>query len=260
MRITLATVVLFACSIPDKHPGTISDGPGPSDAPSGHDGAGPAPDASSPFGCFGHPLPTTAPPTVTVSGTVTLITTSGTTPMTGATLQLYPAEGSAVATAISDAAGHYMMSVATGGTPYGGYVLGNGSGDLQAYVFPSRPFDSDTYLAVNMITQQTLSLAGQVANVPIQNGMAQFAIVIVDCDGTPLSGAKLTAASGTVRYGSGGLPTEGTTSTDATGEVFVFNVAPGGFTVSGTAANGDSLRSHVVGGVGDALTQALLQP
>ncbi len=263
MRVALAAVALYACSIPDKHPGTVSDGPVTSDAASGHDGAGPPVDGagSGPFACFGQPLPTTAPPTITVSGTVTEITAVASEPLSGAMLEVHPVpSGNAVANGFSDASGSYSMSVQTGGKPFNGFVVANGSGDLPVSVFPSRPFDSNTELAVTMITQQTLMLAGETVGISIVSTDTQFAIVIVDCDGTPLAGATLTSASGTVRYGSGGLPSQSALSTDTTGEVFVFNVVPGDFTVSGLAANGDPLRSHTVVGDGGGFTIALLQP
>ena len=264
MRIALAAVALFACSIPDKHPGAVTDGPVAGTDGSTRDAPAPVDGHGSAFACLGQPLPTTAPPSVTLTGVVTEISmTGGGEPMSNAKLALYPAEGEVVTTTTSDAQGNYSMSVPTGGTPFDGYVLANGSGELVTYAFPSRPFDSNTELAITMITQQTLMLAAEVANVPIMNNTAQFAIVIVDCNGTPLSGATLTSsasAMSSVRYASGGLPSPSATSTDASGEVFVFNVAPGGFTVAGKDANGDTLRSHDVIGVGQGLTVALLQP
>ncbi len=63
-----------------------------------------------------------------------------------------------------------------------------------------------------------------------------------------------------MRYGSGGLPSQSAPSTDTTGEVFVFNVAPGDFTVSGLAANGDPLRSHTLSAMAEGSAIALLQP
>jgi hypothetical protein len=244
----LLLAVLAACSIPDKHAvggdaqlgqdGTVVDAPKPLDAP-----------LSGPFACLGQPLPTTAPTTFTISGQSTSLSTGGSQPIANVTLNGYVAgQVAPIVTLSTDANGNYSVGVPSGGVPIDGHIVASLPSYLTANIFPSRPFDSDTTVAVEMITSQTMTLAAQVANVTITGNAAQVAVFVVDCNNTPLAGATVQVttpqgATGTVRYFSGGLPNQTATTTDASGTALVFNTSGGALTIHATVPQG-MLRAH----------------
>jgi hypothetical protein len=255
-----------ACSIPDKHAiggdapyvqdGTVVDTPKPLDAP-----------ASGPFACLGQPLPTTAPSTFTISGQSTAISTNGDQAIANVTLNGYvTGQVTPIVTLSTDASGNYSVVVPSGGVPIDGHIVATLPSYLTANIFPSRPFDSDTIVPVEMITSQTLSLAAQVAGVTITGNEAQIAVFVVDCNNTPLVGATVQVttpqgATGTVRYAINGIPSQTATMTDTTGLAFVFNASGGAMTIHATVSEG-TLRAHAFtapNGMGD-WTQVIIQP
>ena len=246
----LALVVVSACSIPDKHAlgsdaqlgrdGAQSDAPEPLDAAVG--GA---------FACLGQPLPTTAPSTFTISGQSNSLGISGSQPLANVTLNGYvTGQTTPIFMLMTAATGNFSVAVPSGGVPVDGRIVASTASYLTANIFPSRPFDSDTTVPVTMLTSQTLTLAAQAAGASITPTLAQVAALVVDCNNMPIAGATIEVtnnntqtATGTVRYISGGIPTQSATMTDASGTAFVFNTTGGQMTIHATAPAG-TLRAH----------------
>src|SRR5215471_5924270 len=85
----------------------------------------PPPDATTPFGCLGQPLPTTAPPMITLTGTTEEIKNLAAQPLSATMVSAFSnAGGGQLATATSATDGTYSLTITTGGTPLDGYVVG----------------------------------------------------------------------------------------------------------------------------------------
>src|SRR5206468_5512643 len=113
-------------------------------APAGIDASAAEPDASSdPFFCLGKPLPTSASPTVTLSGVAEEIANGATKGLSGASVKAFKTgSATSVAEATSGADGTFVLKVTTGGTPLDGYVVGhhdqgaNNTKYLDTYLYP----------------------------------------------------------------------------------------------------------------------------
>ncbi len=260
MRV-LALIALAACSIPDKHAGSN----GPADGSSGGDGSAmhddSSIDAGGPYACRNQPLPTSAPGTITMTGTTASISQSGTQPLANVLVEGLIG-GQSLLQVTSDANGQFSTQVPTGGRPIDGYLrasMGN-SNYLVTYQYPSRPYDENGNVSLLLITQQTMSLVGTVAGVNVDSTKAQVVVILVDCNGVPLAGGTVVAPSGTVRYLDNGLPSQSATATDMTGAGFVINATPGAYAVQAIAPDGGTMRSHTVTAMSGTWTQAEIQP
>jgi hypothetical protein len=269
MRASLfAALTLAACSIPEKHfdnggaidaPQVTIDTPS-TDAPFGFpDAANPidanpnAPDAGAPFACMGQPFPTTAPPTVTVSGVVAKLDTGGT--VAGATVAGYP-NGSTTpfVTTTTDANGNFSATINTGGLALNGYIKMTGSGVVDAYVYPEAPISMDASVAIETFT-------APLTTVGLDPTKAQLVLQVHDCNGVPLAGAvfSLQPTGGQLVYIKNGTTDPTATSTDSSGVAIVTNQPPGNATLN-AVVNGTSLRQHVFPAVANAITTADIQP
>jgi hypothetical protein len=242
----LLAIALCACSIPDKHPGSIGDG-GTSDGTGEIDGA------TGPLRCLGQPLPTTAPPQITL--TVQTIDATDGDPLAGMTVT-----GLMLAPQTTDAEGKTSLTAMTGSVPVDSYITATIATRMTSHAYPSRPYDQDQQLTVPTLSFNDMASLTSAAGTVFETTDAQLTITVVDCDGAPLSGAKVVAATGEIFYEVSGVPTSSATATDSTGIAYVFNAASGAFTVAATASNGAALRTHVVDAPGGDWTQAAIQP
>jgi hypothetical protein len=221
----------------------------------GGDSSGPA----AGFGCLGDTLPTTAPAGIAVTGQIRTFSQS---PISGATVSAFRNSDTtaALATATSNTPGNYTLQLTTGGTPVDGYLRVTHSGQIDTYAYPSRPLTADFATNVTMITTAELALLGSAVGVTQTAGNGLIAVVVANCDGTPIAGATVTTSpAGTVRYNSGAAPSPSATSTAADGVAYVLNVAAGNVTVQ-ASGGGHTLRQHIVTARADAVTLTEIQP
>jgi hypothetical protein len=248
MRVALA-IALCACSIPDKHPGS-SSGDGGVDGSRGPDGS------TGPLRCLGQPLPTTAPPQIVL--TVQTIDAKTAQPLANVTVT-----GLMLPPVTTDAQGHATLTATTNGVPVDSFVSASGAGAVgyaTSHQYPSRPYDHDQQLVVPMLTFNDMATFASDAGALFDTSKAQLAIVVVDCDGSPLSGATVAGGGGQVAYTVSGTPTQGATATDATGVAYVFDAPAGTFTVAAQTSTQQALRSHTVAAPASDWTQAAIQP
>jgi hypothetical protein len=217
------------------------------------------PDAGGPFACLGQPLPSTAPPSITISGIVT--TAIGNAPVSGATLQGYVVgTTSPVITLTTDGNGMASASAPTGGKPIDGYFRASISGKEDTWFYPAVPFAGDQTIGVVMLTSSDVATVAQIANTSQDPTQAMMFIKVVDCNGAPLAGATIsTQPAGTIRYFSGGTPNSGATATDSSGAAAVFDV-PSGTVTLGAVEGAMTLRSHSMNVTGGTVLETLIQP
>lgn len=214
---------------------------------------------STPYGCSGEPLPTTAPARVTISGVVEDRYQG--VPVPAATLQAF-LTGTTVPifTVQTDANGNFSQGQGTGGTPVDAYMHTSASGFLDTYLYPPVPVADSVTLDVQMFTATELGTLAMVAGVTLDPTQAQLLIVAVDCNEMPVEGAVVTTTpGGTVRYLVNSRPSAAATATDASGAAFSFNVPLSSVKIDATVS-GMTLRSHTLDAVTGALTQTEIQP
>ncbi len=214
------------------------------------------------FECVGAPLPTTAPAMVLLGGTTTTAGLSGQMPLATVSIELFEGTSTTPAkTATSDAQGLYSVMVATSGAPVDGYVHGTKATYIDSYLYPPAPIAADVSNAkLLLITAGTFNLLQTFASVTQTAGNGFMGIVVNDCNGMPVTGATVsTVPAGTVRYNSGGIPSNTSMVTDTDGVAYVFNVPAGDVTVQ-ASAGGNTLRAHVVNARADVLTTTVVQP
>lgn len=232
----LLLVAVAACSFPDK-----------------------VLEQSTPFGCLGQPLPTTAPARVTISGVVEDRYQG--VPVPAATLQAF-LNGSTVPvfTVQTDASGNFSQGQGTGGTPVDAYLHVTANGFLDTYIYPPVPVSDSATLDVQTFEATELGTLAMLAGVTLDPTKAQLLVVAVDCNEMPLEGAVVTTSpAGNVKYLVNQRPSAAAVATDTSGAAFVFNVAPSATTINATVS-GMTLRSHVLEGLGGAFTQTEIQP
>ncbi|NVB77171.1 MAG: hypothetical protein HOV81_02145 [Kofleriaceae bacterium] len=238
LGVTACTI--SACTIPEKQL-VEADAPG------------------APFACLGMPLPSTADMQVTIAGTVA-------DPFTGSTLPGASIEGYLVGvptpifTATAEANGAFSHEQGTGGVPRNAYLRTTLNGYITTSFYPAVPIVHDYSTNIQLLTQQDVATLAQVAQVTIDNTKGQILVAVVDCNGTPLSGATITTTpAGTIRYFVDGTPSPTAVATDMSGIAFVANVPAGNTTLS-ASASGMSLRSHNFDAVAGAFIQTDIQP
>jgi hypothetical protein len=237
MRALLAVIAVGACTFPDK-----------------------VLEQSTPYGCLGQPLPTTAPARVTIAGIVEDRYQG--VPIPNAALQAF-LTGSTVPvfTVQTDATGKFSMGQGTGGTPVDAYLHATANGFLESYLYPAVPVaESSTMLDVQTFTATELGTLAMLAGETLDPTKAQILVIVVDCNDMPVEGAVVaTQPAGDVKYLVSSRPSPTAIATDASGAAFVFNVPPSATTINATVS-GMMLRSHVLEGLAGALTQTEIQP
>jgi hypothetical protein len=240
--LALAAALVAACSIPEK---TLIDG-----APTG-----------GPFACLSQPLPTTAPPKITIAGSLFA-------PFIGMPLTNTVAEVFLIGTSTSifsvttDATGAFSHEQGIGSKPFDMYVRAAPNGYLPTYLYPAVPAVSDVNLPLQMFTAMHLQTIVGLAGLPaVDPAKVTFLVTVADCNGMPVSGATITTnPPGMVRYFVGTTPSPTAIATDAmTGAAIVSNVDVSNTTV-GATVSGMTLHAHNFDGVAGAIMETTVQP
>jgi hypothetical protein len=200
---------------------------------------------SGPYTCAGQAFPTTAPATITVSGTVSDFISG---PLTGVTVAAFKT-GTAVAidSTTTDVQGKFSMTVTTGGTPLDGYVKASKSGYIDTYAFPSAPLPASAAITVPVVTPTEFNLLAKQAGVTPTAGKGSLGLRPVDCAGAAVATATVTTSPSSSPY------------SDGAGDFFVFNVAPGNVDV-GASFQSHTFHTHTVTAVADAVTITIIAP
>jgi hypothetical protein len=238
--ITVAVLLasLAACSIPEKQ--LAATGP--------------------PYACLGQPLPTTASAKLTIGGLVL-------DPFTGDMIPNAAVEGFLVGTTApifttqSDGNGAFSQDQGTGGVPRNAYLKVSPNGYLPTYYYPAVPIAQDLQIDIQMLTSTDVMTIGSVGGVAIDPTKGNFLVVVVDCNGMPISGATVTTVpAGTVRYFVNFTPSATAVATDEkTGAALVANVPLSNTTINATVG-GMTLRSHNFDAVAGAIMLTEIQP
>jgi hypothetical protein len=251
----LALVALAACSFPTKN-FVGSDGSGKADARSDV-----ALDALAGFECVGRPFPTTAPSTITVSGTV--LDQSGATPVAGVNVIVADVSNTMIGgPVITSASGAYSIILTTPGTPLDAHVVATGTSYIQTSVWRSVPLAVDTDVSFAMVTSGGANAVSNAVGTTYDTTKAIVSVYLTDCDNKTLAGATMTNpfAGSTQRYQSGGALPASATSTDSSGTVYFVNAPPGMATLSATLSTGGAEYARVVNPVGGEFIYSALQP
>jgi hypothetical protein len=198
-----------------------------------------------PYACEGQALPTAAPSTITVSGTVTEFGASG---VAGARVDAFKTgAGSSIDSATTDAQGNFTLTVPTGGVPLDGFVKASKTGYIDTYAYPSAPLPANTAITLTVVTPTEFSFLAAAAGVTPTAGKGSIAIRPVDCTAAVVSGATVSTSPSSTPY------------SDGSGDFFEFNLAPGTVSVS-ASYQGHTFRSHPVVAVADAVTITIIAP
>ncbi|HWZ27211.1 MAG TPA: carboxypeptidase-like regulatory domain-containing protein [Gemmatimonadales bacterium] len=204
-----------------------------------------APGNSGPYACEGQALPTTAPSTITVSGTVADFSSSG---VAGARVDAFKTgTAGSIDSATTDAQGHFALTVPTGGVPLDGFIKASKTGYLDTYAYPSAPLPASTSITLTVITSSQLNTFASLAGATPIAGNGSLAIRPVDCTEAVATGATVSTSPPATPY------------PDGNGNFFEFNLAPGSVTVSAKYQS-HTFRSHPVVAFADAVTITIIAP
>lgn len=213
--------------------------------------------------CAGRALPTTAPASITIAGTVVDQSVSGQTPLENAALSAFPSQTStaAISNANSLSGGAFSLVAGTGGTPIDGYLKASMTGEMDSYLYANAPLaTSQSGLSVVMLTSDTYQLLQLGGGVTQDAAKGVVAVLVLDCESQPVAGATITTSpAGTIRYDGTTGPSTTATATGDDGIAYVFNVAAGDVTVNATAGS-TALRSHHIVVRTGAFTTTLVTP
>lgn len=213
----------------------------------------PSSPATGPYRCIGNALPTTAPASITLTGTISANVTSPA-PLAGAAVVGFRT-GSATKldSATTDANGNFSLTLATGGTPVDGYVRVAKSGYIDTYGYPPAPLAASGSQSALVITTSERNLVTGALGVTQTAGNGFMAVVVADCDGAAVTGATLSAKQGASSVG------DVHAAPGTAGAFYVFNIPPGE-TVAGATVGSNTLRSHTITVRADVLTLTGVTP
>jgi hypothetical protein len=209
--------------------------------------------------------PPVVPTSFTITGHVTERGLSGESAVSGVTVALFSNanQQTAIASAMTNAQGDYSMTVMTNGTAVDGFLLATKTGYVDLYLYPTSPFIGDfTDGDLNMITPSNKNFLSQLAGGNQMAGKGLIGLAVLDANGMPVEGAKVSAspAANPYRYtGSDGYPSSSAMMTSADGVAFMFNVPSGPITIS-AMKSGMTFKSHVVEARADKFTTTAIEP
>jgi hypothetical protein len=231
----LVLVLLAACSFPEKQfvSGDAQQGDGRRNADA-------AADALPGFECRNVPLPTTAPATINIHGTMYDIT--GMMPLAGATVSVVVGvSNTTLGSATTAGDGSYSISVSTGGQPVDAYVIASAPNYMNTAAYPAVPYSADAAILFGLVTPAGAQNLGNVAGAPYDTTDGLLQVGITDCVGQPLSGAVMQnpqPTKATERYVVGNTLPASATMTDSSGTVYLINVTPSAVTLDASLMDG----------------------
>lgn len=221
------------------------------------------------FACLGDPLPTNAPTTITVSGTVSQLSTAGSSPVAKATVDFRKVSNDqSIGSTTSANDGSFTKNLSTGGSPLDDYILAtppNNASLLNTRVYPPAPQANDASgVPVEMVSGQTLGFGYSFVTGGQQTaGTGTIIIDVVDCNGNPVSGATVSASPSTgttIAYNAMGFPSNMATATNTDGIAYIFNAPAGDVTVNANVPGVGTLRGHAVKSVTNTVTETEIEP
>lgn len=208
-----------------------------------------------------------APPaaqTITITGTASQRSPTGSVPVEGATVGAYSNadDSTPVATTTTDASGNYTLTIDTHGVALEGYIKATMTDLVDTYLYPPGAITADyADAALNMLAPATLDLlANTLCRANQDTAMGMIALEVADASKTPIQGATVSSdpAASLYCYDGGSLPSPSATATDTDGIAYMFNVT-GDVTVSATKM-GTTLKPTMLKARAGAVTTTLVQP
>lgn len=145
------------------------------------------------FTCYGMANPGSAADPITIGGKTESLGQSGATAVASAAVGIY-ANGSAapIDSLTSGSDGTFTSgNIATGGTPFAGYIKAKASSYRVSYLYPPNPVvASIAALPIPLISEATFSQLNMFLNQNDTNNGAMF-LTVTDCNNVPISGANV---------------------------------------------------------------------
>lgn len=211
------------------------------------------------FTCMNNPAPTTAPATITLSGTTQNFNLLA--------MMLEPVANAAVVTrnaadqmvgapTTSDMQGNFTLAnLPTQNAPIDGYLEASKQGNRTARVYPPQPMNADqAMIPVPLLSNTTFGLIQQGAGVTQDPANGSVGLVILDCAGTAINGATISVKQGGVEVGE-----QFDAGAFFPGTWFIFNVPPGATEV-GATINAMPLRTHTIGSAAATTSGTIVNP
>ena len=180
-------------------------------------------------------MPTTAPATITLSGSV--LSSGGLLSGAGATVTVFDTIGTNVGMGTTDSSGTFQFQLTTGGKPLDCHALVTLPDQLDTYWYPAKPLSANAY-ASGIVTLSWSEIVNMLpaAHLQADSTKTQIFVGVVDCGGRRIAGATVGAmpASGTVLYVINTQIDPTATSTDEFGLALLANAVPGDLTISAT--------------------------
>lgn len=208
------------------------------------------------------------PSTFTISGTATSRSSNGSNPEAGVTIEAYAKadENTPIATATTDAAGNFSLTITSSGDALDGFLKGTKNGFTTSYLYPPRPVGGDLAMVpMNMLTTNNFDLLYTIAQVTPTPGTSVIGMIVLsgsELSSMPVAGATITTspASNPYRYnGNLGLPSSSAMTTAADGLAYAFNAPAGAITANATKT-GSTFQPTMLKAHADALTQTIVTP
>ncbi|MBA3392646.1 MAG: hypothetical protein H0T89_08385 [Deltaproteobacteria bacterium] len=238
------------------------------------------PDAFEPqfdLSCRGNTGPTTAPPTITLSGAVNEVVLNGVTPSVqashAATVDACKnncVDADKLDTKVTPASGcpstgcaYESGNLSTGGVPLDGYLRTTKTNNRTTYVYPPAPIAASlAMIPVLSFTNGAFSGLSLFLSVTQDPAKGMLLVAFLDCANMPISDT----ANITLSIKQNGVAVQGTTEKDLSalapqlaGTFGVFNV-PVGATEVGGSYKGMALRARVVGSFAASSTLTAIRP
>jgi hypothetical protein len=242
---------------PDAPPIVVPDAPAPDAF------VPPQPDAQTfDFSCMGNAAPTTAPATVSITGTASdlNIGSMALEPVADATVKAFKngTPDLQIGTTTSDANGDWNLpTVPTATMPVDGFVEATKTGHRTVRLYPPAPINADIPQApVLLLADGTFSTIVAFTGKPQSDANGTVGLAVVDCANTPIGGA-------TVSVTHNGVQVDPANTFDASqlqpGAFFVFDVPPGDSVVNATF-QGMTLRAHTITVLAKTTSTTIIRP
>jgi hypothetical protein len=173
-------------------------------------------------------------------------------------------ETTPVATATTDTAGNYTLTITTNGHALDGYIKATLADHLDTYLYPPSAITADyNGAALNIITESVLmTLSGSFCHHAIDHTNGVVAVEVADASMTAVAGAMISSTPAAAAYcyngATAGVPDSTATMTSTDGIGYMLDVT-GDVTVSATKA-GSTYASHKVKARVGSLTTTLITP